>query len=87
MHNWYNDAMRRDPAEILKEALELPLEGRVALTNSLLESLDQEVDGDAEAAWHQEVQRRLEELDSHRVTPQPWSDVRRRLMATLDRGR
>jgi putative addiction module component (TIGR02574 family) len=77
--------MRRDPAEILKDALELPAEGRAALTDSLLESLDSEVDEDAEAAWQQEIHRRLDELDSHQVAPQPWSDVRRRLRATLQR--
>jgi putative addiction module component (TIGR02574 family) len=75
--------MKRDAAEILKEALELPIEGRAALTNSLLESLDQEVDEDVEAAWQQEVRRRLGELDSNLVTPLPWSEVRLRLMATL----
>jgi putative addiction module component (TIGR02574 family) len=75
--------MRRDPAEILKAALELPIEGRAALTDSLLESLDQEVDEDAETAWQQEVRRRLAELDSNLVSPLPWDDVRMRLMATL----
>jgi putative addiction module component (TIGR02574 family) len=79
--------MSRDPAEILKEALELPIESRAALTDSLLESLDQEVDEDVEAAWQREIHRRLHELDSHQVTPQPWSEVRRRLMATLERER
>ncbi len=36
---------------ILKDALALPTEARAALAGSLLDSLDGEVDEDAEAAW------------------------------------
>jgi Putative addiction module component len=43
--------MKREAAEILKDALALPTEARAALAESLLESLDTEVDEDAEAAW------------------------------------
>jgi putative addiction module component (TIGR02574 family) len=65
--------MSHDPADILKETLELPIESRAALTDSLLDSLDpEEVDEDVEAAWQREIHRRLHELDSHQVTPQPW---------------
>jgi hypothetical protein len=42
--------MRRDAAEILKDALALPIEARAALARALLESLDTEVDKDAERA-------------------------------------
>ena len=42
--------MKRDAAEILKDALALPTEARSALVGSLLESLDTEVDEDAHAA-------------------------------------
>ena len=37
---------------------------RAAIAGSLLESLDTEVDEDAEAAWATEVNRRVAELDS-----------------------
>jgi len=47
--------MKREAAEILKDALGLPTEARAALAGSLLESLDTEVDEDAEAAWGTEV--------------------------------
>lgn len=56
--------MNQDPNDLLKEALKLPPEARAALAGSLLDSLDQEVDEDAEAAWHTEIDRRLRELDS-----------------------
>jgi putative addiction module component (TIGR02574 family) len=73
--------MKRDAAEILKEALALPTEARAALAGSLLDSLDTDVDEDAEAAWAMEVNRRVAELDDGTVKTIPWSEVRRRLTA------
>jgi len=74
--------MSRDPSEIIKEALRLPTAARAALADSLLESLDAEVDEDAEAAWRSEIQRRVAEIDSNSVSLVPWAEVRSRLMAT-----
>lgn len=71
--------MKQDPSDLLKEALKLPPEARAALAGSLLDSLDQEVDEDAEAAWHAEIDRRLRELDSGTVKPVPWFEARRRI--------
>ena len=73
--------MKRDAAEILKDALALPIEAHAALAGSLLDSLDTDVDEDAEAAWATEVHRRVAELDSGAVTTIPWAEVRRRLAA------
>jgi putative addiction module component (TIGR02574 family) len=63
--------MKRDAAEILKEALALPTEARAALAGSLLESLATDVDEDAEAAWAAEVNRRVAELDNSAVKTIP----------------
>jgi putative addiction module component (TIGR02574 family) len=73
--------MKRDAAEILKEALALPTEARAALAGSLLDSLDTDVDEDAEAAWATEVNRRVAELAGGTVKTVPWAEVRRRLAA------
>ena len=73
--------MKRDAAEILKEALALPTEARAALAGSLLDSLDTDVDEDAEAAWAIEVNRRVTELDGGVVKTIGWAEVRRRLSA------
>ena len=73
--------MKRDAAEILKDALALPTETRAALAGSLLDSLDTDVDEDAEAAWAIEINRRVAELDSGAVNTIPWAEVRRRLAA------
>jgi putative addiction module component (TIGR02574 family) len=71
--------MKQDPNNLLKEALKLPPEARAALAGSLLDSLDQEVDEDAEAAWHAEIDRRLKELDSGKVKTVSWAEARRRI--------
>jgi putative addiction module component (TIGR02574 family) len=78
--------MSRDAGEILKEALALPPEARAALADSLWESIDSEVDSDAEEAWGQEIRRRLHDLDSGAVTAMPWSEARSRLLAKLPKG-
>jgi putative addiction module component (TIGR02574 family) len=75
--------MSRDTGDILKEVLALPAEARAAPADSLLDSLDSDVDEDAEAAWQVEIQRRAAELDSKRVRTVPWAEVRSRLMANL----
>ena len=69
-------AMKQDPSDLLKEALKLPPEGRAALAGALLDSLDQEVDQDAEAAWEAEIDRLLRDLDSDAVRSIPWSEAR-----------
>lgn len=66
-------------AKLLEEALKLPAEARAALAGSLLDSLDQEVDPDAEAAWEAEIARRLKELDAGNVRTIPWAEARREI--------
>jgi putative addiction module component (TIGR02574 family) len=75
----YNQSMPREAADLLREALSLPQEQRAALIDSLLESLDSEVDEGAEEAWRQEIYRRLQEIDSGAVQLIPWADAERRL--------
>jgi putative addiction module component (TIGR02574 family) len=70
--------MPRSPAELLMEALHLPAEARAALAGSLLDSLDTEVDANAEEAWRDEIYRRLQEIDSGAVQLIPWRDAQRR---------
>ena len=72
--------MKDQAADLLKEALKLPPEARAALAGSLLDSLDQEIDEDAEAAWQTEISRRMRELDSGAVQTVPWSEARRRIV-------
>ncbi len=73
--------MTPDPSKLLQEALKLTPEARAALAASLLESLEgDEVDEGVEAAWSEEIAKRIHELDSGAVTPIPWPEARRRIL-------
>lgn len=48
----------------MKDALALPLEARAALIGPLVDSLDTEVDEDAEEAWREQIRQRLHEIDN-----------------------
>ena len=73
--------MRRETDELLKEAVTLPADARAALVDTLLDSLDTEIDADAEAAWQIEIRRRAAEIGSKAVSPIRWAEVRSRLIA------
>jgi putative addiction module component (TIGR02574 family) len=47
--------------------LKLPPAARAALADSLIDSLDSEVDEDAEEAWRSEIALRVRDLDSGAV--------------------
>jgi putative addiction module component (TIGR02574 family) len=71
--------MKQSVTEILEKALKLPPEARAAIAGSLLDSLDQKIDDDAESAWEQEVLLRLKELDAGKAMLVPWAEARRRI--------
>ncbi|MBI3945354.1 MAG: addiction module protein [Armatimonadetes bacterium] len=63
-------------AEVIEEALRLSPRERAELAARLIESLDGDRDADAEAAWSDEIARRVHELDAGLVEPIPWSKAR-----------
>ncbi len=70
--------MTPDVSELLKKALALPPEARAALATSLFESLDEgPADQGIEAAWSEEVKRRIEDIDSGKVQMIPYEEARR----------
>jgi len=77
--------MEREAVEILEKAIRLSKEARAAIAESLLESLDDEVDADAEKEWRAEIRRRLEEIDIKTVSLVSWSEARKTLDAYLKR--
>ncbi len=76
--------MNEEISELLKKALALPAAARAALAGTLLESLDETVDEGAEAAWQEEIARRIQELDSGRVKPVAWAKARRQVSTILN---
>ncbi len=71
--------MTKDTKKLVREVLKLPPEGRAALAGSLLESLDDRIDEDAEVAWAEEISKRAAELDQGSVGTVPWAEARRRI--------
>jgi putative addiction module component (TIGR02574 family) len=72
--------------ELLTHAMQLPDEQRAALAAALIESLDHDVDEDAEAAWSTEIARRLDEVKSACVTTIPWRQARQMITADEQPG-
>jgi len=75
-----------DARQLLEQALRLSDEERAALAGELIQSLDAEVDADAEAAWSAEIRRRLERVDAGTAKTIPWAEARRRIHAAAGRG-
>jgi len=71
--------MNQNISEILKEALKLPPAARAALAGTLIDSLEESVDRDAEAAWEVEIGLRLKEIDQGKVKLIPWAEARAKI--------
>jgi putative addiction module component (TIGR02574 family) len=71
--------------DLLDKALKLPAAARAALAGSLIESLEDSVDADAEAAWGKEIAKRLKEIDSGKVHTVPWAEARRKILGSDER--
>ncbi len=72
----YNPSMNTATQEILNTALQLSEKERADLAASLIESLDRPFDSDVQAAWADEIRRRLADLDSGAVKAIPWDEAR-----------
>ena len=75
-----------DSSRLLAEALRLPEDERAALAGELIQSLDREIDPEAEAAWSAEIRSRLERVDAGNATTVSWAEARRRIHAATQRG-
>jgi putative addiction module component (TIGR02574 family) len=79
--------MTREVSELLREASELPEADRAELAGRLLETLHGEPEEDVEAAWAEEVERRIRQVESGEVKTIPWEEVRAKLYARLHEHR
>jgi putative addiction module component (TIGR02574 family) len=73
--------MGRKLQELFREAAELPERDRAELAGLLIESLEAEPDRDVEAAWAEEVERRIRQVDAGEVEMIPWEQVRAELFS------
>jgi putative addiction module component (TIGR02574 family) len=76
--------MEMDAEHVLQSALSLPPSERADIAASLIQSLDETADADADAAWAEEIKRRVESIDTGQVTLIPWDQVMREMRQRLD---
>lgn len=71
----------KEISELARDALELPPSQRLTLARILLDLSDEDrgVSPDAEAAWEQEICRRMEEVNAGRARSSGFEDVFERL--------
>lgn len=70
--------MTQEARELLEKALALPENERAELAGTLISSLDATIDQDVDAAWQQEIVRRLDEVQSGDVKTIAWEEVQRK---------
>jgi putative addiction module component (TIGR02574 family) len=70
--------MTQEALELLQKALALPDNERAELAGNLVSSLDATVDPEVDAAWQQEVVRRLHEVQSGKVETISWEEVQQK---------
>ena len=76
--------MTSKAADLLREALALPIQERADVAAELLASLDDGPANDAaavEAAWAVEIERRARRVMAGESSGTPWDEVRRRAEA------
>lgn len=77
--------MTRSVAELLEEALRLPEAEREELASRLMDSLEPTAsEAEIEAAWGDEIRRRIEDLETGRVKPIRWEEARRMIEEGTD---
>ncbi len=67
--------MARTVDDIAAEVLALPPEARVDLVDRIVESLDPVDDPEIRSIWAAEAMRRIEEVESGKVTPIPMDEA------------
>lgn len=69
--------MSTELEQLKEDLLALPTDSRASLAHALIESLDDEVDVDAERLWRDEIRRRDAEVRSGRAVMKPAEQVLR----------
>jgi putative addiction module component (TIGR02574 family) len=74
------NVMSPEVSDLLKRALALPVDERAALANTLLDSLEQ-AQQSVQAAWDEEVARRMRDLKAGKAVTVPWEELHQELLA------
>ena len=68
--------MTPEVSKLLEQALSLSVEEQEALADSLISNLGGKVEEGVQAAWADEIGRRIAELDSGKAKTTSWEEVR-----------
>jgi putative addiction module component (TIGR02574 family) len=77
--------MSPEVSDLLKRALALPVDERAALANTLLDSLE-DTQESVQAAWDEEVARRIQDLKAGKAVTVPWEELHQELLAMQNSG-
>ena len=77
--------MNRSFSEIAEEALRLPQNEQLRLARTLLESTEACGDVGAEAAWEEEIERRIQMVDAGLAKGRPFVEVLKEIDRRLGR--
>lgn len=77
--------MNRRFTEIAEEALSLPQSEQLRLARTLLERAEASGDVGAEAAWEEEIERRIQKIDAGLAKGRPFAEVLRDIDRRLGR--
>ncbi|HVW06696.1 MAG TPA: addiction module protein [Vicinamibacterales bacterium] len=75
--------MTKGAQAVLADALRLDSSARAELAAEILASLDGPADPGAEAVWNDEIDRRIEAIESGTIRLEPWEHVKRRIEKDL----
>jgi len=79
----HNEGMAVAFEEIFRQAADLSRKERELLTDLLLSTLAAPIDPEIERSWHEELDRRAQELEDGSVKGVPWEEASARLRARL----
>ena len=75
--------MSPEVSDLLRRALALTVDERAALANTLLDSLE-ETGESVQAAWDEEVARRMQDLQAGKAVTVPWEELHQELLTMLN---
>lgn len=76
--------MSKTTSDLFREALALNEFDRAELAGMLIDSLDAGGDAEVEAAWLEEIERRIKALNSGPVETIPREEARERILRRID---
>lgn len=72
-----------DATDLLRRALELPTKERLGLATELLNSVEGPEDGEWSAAWLEELDRRMKDVESGAVACEDWHTVKAQILEEI----